>query len=203
MLAMDRIRLGLPTDCALSFLNNQLDSYRQNNPEQKFTIHCESSERLIESLDFGELDAVVAIVRDSNDALLQGSWDVQPIWVCGEGLQMNYSDAVPLVLRPEGCRYRRRIVRALREAGRDWYIAFQSPEIAALQDAVEKGLGVTALMLPSKSERMNVLESVDGFPRLERIRVGIYLSDKAGGDKSTHVLNYLKASLERSSMIDF
>ena len=203
MLAMDRIRLGLPTDCALSFLNNQLDSYRQNNPEQKFTIHCESSERLIESLDFGELDAVVAIVRDSNDALLQGSWDVQPIWVCGEGLQMNYSDAVPLVLRPEGCRYRRRIVRALSEAGRDWYIAFQSPEIAALQDAVEKGLGVTALMLPSKSERMNVLESVDGFPRLERIRVGIYLSDKAGGDKSTHVLNYLRASLERSSMIDF
>ena len=50
---------------------------------------------------------------------------------------------------------------------------------------------------------MNILEPADGFPRLERIRVGIYMSDKAGGDKSIHVLNYLRASLERSGMIDF
>jgi len=202
MLAMDRTRLGLPTDYAVSFFNNQLDRYRQNNPEQHFTIRCDLSERLIESLDFGELDAVVAIVRDANDPLLRDSWDIQPIWVCGEGLEIDDSDALPLVVHPEGCQYRRRIVQALSEAGRDWYIAFQSPEIIALQNAVEKGLGVSALTLPTKSERMNILEQEDGFPRLERIRVGIYKSEKVSGGNGAKVLNYLRESLERSRMID-
>lgn len=202
ILGMDRIRLGLPTDYALSFINDGLDRYRQDNPEQDFMIRCDLSEKLIESFDFGELDAVIAIVRDSNDPLLRNSWDIQPIWVCGKELQLSHSDTVPLVVHPEGCQYRQRIVRALSEAGRDWYVAFQSPDIAELQSAVEKSLGVSAMTLPTKTDRMSVLNSEDGFLRLERIRVGLYVSDKTNEDKSAKVVNCLRESLGRSTMID-
>lgn len=201
-LVMDRIRLGLPTDYALSFINDGLDRYRQDNPEQDFIIRCDLSEKLIESFNFGELDAVIAIVRDANDPLLRDSWDIQPIWVCGKELQLEHSDTVPLVVHPEGCQYRQRIVRALSEAGRDWYVAFQSPDIAELQSAVEKSLGVSALTHPTKTDRMSVLNSEDGFLRLERIRVGLYVSDKTNEDKRAKVLNCLRESLGRSTLID-
>ena len=201
-LVMDRIRLGLPTDYALSFINDGLDRYRQDNPEQDSIIRCDLSEKLIESFNFGELDAVIAIVRDANDPLLRDSWDIQPIWVCGKELQLEHSDTVPLVVHPEGCQYRQRIVRALSEAGRDWYVAFQSPDIAELQSAVEKSLGVSALTHPTKTDRMSVLNSEDGFLRLERIRVGLYVSDKTNEDKRAKVLNCLRESLGRSTLID-
>jgi DNA-binding transcriptional LysR family regulator len=115
---------------------------------------------------------------------------------------LDHSDTVPLVVHPEGCQYRQRIVRALSEAGRDWYVAFQSPDIAELQSAVEKSLGVSALTLPTKTDRMSVLNSEDGFLRLERIRVGLYVSDKTNEDKSAKVLNCLRESLGRSTLID-
>jgi len=201
-LVMNRIRLGLPTDYALSFINDGLDRYRQDNPEQDFIIRCDLSEKLIESFNFGELDAVIAIVRDANDPLLRDSWDIQPIWVCGKELQLEHSDTVPLVVHPEGCQYRQRIVRALSEAGRDWYVAFQSPDIAELQSAVEKSLGVSALTLPTKTDRMSVLNSEDGFLRLERIRVGLYVSDMTNEDKRAKVLNCLRESLGRSTLIE-
>ena len=201
-LVMNRIRLGLPTDYALSFINDGLDRYRQDNPEQDSIIRCDLSEKLIESFNFGELDAVIAIVRDANDPLLRDSWDIQPIWVCGKELQLEHSDTVPLVVHPEGCQYRQRIVRALSEAGRDWYVAFQSPDIAELQSAVEKSLGVSALTLPTKTDRMSVLNSEDGFLRLERIRVGLYVSDMTNEDKRAKVLNCLRESLGRSTLID-
>lgn len=201
-LVMNRIRLGLPTDYALSFINDGLDRYRQDNPEQDSIIRCDLSDKLIESFNFGELDAVIAIVRDANDPLLRDSWDIQPIWVCGKELQLEHSDTVPLVVHPEGCQYRQRIVRALSEAGRDWYVAFQSPDIAELQSAVEKSLGVSALTLPTKTDRMSVLNSEDGFLRLERIRVGLYVSDMTNEDKRAKVLNCLRESLGRSTLID-
>ena len=201
-LVVDRIRLGLPTDYALSFINDGLDRYRQDNPEQDFIIRCDLSEKLIESFNFGELDAVIAIVRDANERLLRDSWDIQPIWVCGKELQLEHSDTVPLVVHPEGCQYRQRIVRALSEAGRDWYVAFQSPDIAELQSAVEKSLGVSALTLPTKTDRMSVLNAEDGFLRMERIRVGLYVSDKTDEDKNDKVVNYLRESLGRSTLID-
>ena len=45
----------------------------------------------------------------------------------------NKSAAVPLVTHPEGCEYRRRMTAALRAEGRDWRVAYTTPDIGGLQ----------------------------------------------------------------------
>jgi DNA-binding transcriptional LysR family regulator len=81
---------------------------------------------------------------------------------------------VPLVTHPEGCEYRRRMTAALTAGGRDWRVAYTTPEIGGLQRAVSAGLGVSALTRKTLLADMRVLTPREGFPAMEPIRIGLF-----------------------------
>ena len=54
------LRVGLPTDYAVAFLQGVLTEYGRVHPEVRLEIHCDLSHRLLEDLRRDKLDIVIA-----------------------------------------------------------------------------------------------------------------------------------------------
>jgi len=192
------IRVGLPTDYGLSYLNSRLAEFRQAHTDVPFRIRCDLSEQLLESLALGELDTVVAIANEANDDQLIATWEVKPIWVTSSDFTLSNVEAVPLIVHPEGCEYRKRIVECLNAAERAWYVSYQSPDFSSLQEAVVSGLGVSALPRLMFDERMRILDVDQDFPALRKMKIGLYTADENQSEDEVDLLNgWLSESLAR------
>lgn len=191
-------RVGLPTDYGLSYLNSSLAEFRQVHTDVPLRIRCDLSEQLVESLVLGELDTVVAIAHEANKDQLSATWEVKPIWVASLDLTLNDGEAVPLIVHPEGCEYRKRMVECLNAAERAWYVSYQSPDLASLQEAVVNGMGVSALTRLTLDERMRILDVDQGFPALRKLTVGLYTANESqSGDEADLINDWLSESLTR------
>lgn len=172
--ARGQIRIGLPTDFSVAFLQDALAEFAREQAKVTMSITCDLSRRILDLLHADELDIGLALLaRDKNPYLVR-SWEERPIWAVARELTLNRQSAVPLVTHPEGCEYRRRMTAALRSENRDWRIAYTTPDIGGLQRAVSSAMGVTALTRKTLLPDMRTLSSRDGFPAMEPIRIGLF-----------------------------
>ena len=191
-------RVGLPTDYGLSYLSSQLEEFRQVHTDIPLRIRCDLSAQLIEGLILGELDTVVAIANESDENHLTATWKIKPIWVASSELTLDDGEAVPLIAHPEGCEYRKRMIECLNAAERAWYVSYQSPDLASLQEAVVNGLGVSALTRVTLVDKMTILDAGQGFPALRDIKIGLYTADTYQSVDEVNLINdWLSKSLAR------
>lgn len=172
--ATGALRVGLPTDFAVAFLQETISDYARRNPLTTFEITCDLSSRIRDLLHRNELDMAVAILDPGSNPYLVRVWEEQPIWAASRDHPIDPTLPVPLATHPEGCEYRRRMISALRSVGRDWRIAYTNPGIAELQKAVASGIGVTALTRKTLLADMRVLSPDENFPTLEKIAIGLF-----------------------------
>jgi DNA-binding transcriptional LysR family regulator len=172
--ARGQLRVGLPTDFSVAFLQEAIAGFVRENAQVTMSITCDLSRRLIDMLHADDLDIAIALLAQDKNPYLVRSWEETPIWAVAREATVQRQEAVPLVTHPEGCEYRRRMTAALRAEGRDWRIAYTTPEIGGLQRAVSAGIGVTALTRKTLLPDMRALSARDGFPALEPIRIGLF-----------------------------
>jgi DNA-binding transcriptional LysR family regulator len=172
--AKGELRVGLPTDFSVAFLQEAIAGFVRENSKVTMAITCDLSRRLIDLLHADELDIVIALLAQDKNPYLVRSWEETPIWAVARDAALPRQEPVPLVTHPEGCEYRRRMTAALRAEGRDWRIAYTTPEIGGLQRAVSAGIGVTALTRKTLLPDMRALAARDGFPAMEPIRIGLF-----------------------------
>jgi DNA-binding transcriptional LysR family regulator len=172
--ARGQLRVGLPTDFSVAFLQEAIAGFVRANAQVTMSITCDLSRKLIDMLHADELDIAIALLAQDKNPYLVRSWEETPIWAVARDGAVQRQEPVPLVTHPEGCEYRRRMTAALRAEGRDWRIAYTTPEIGGLQRAVSAGIGVTALTRKTLLPDMRALSARDGFPALESIRIGLF-----------------------------
>lgn len=197
------IRVGLPTDYAVSFLQSVLTEYASRHPDITLEIHCELSAALLERLAADDFDVVIAMTSDHVSQYLARSWVERPIWAAGKNLRLGDRDAVPIVAHPEGCEYRNRMIEALSSINRQWRIVYCTPGIGGLQNAVVEGFGVSALTGRTIIPGMRTLDSGDGFPPLADICVGLYYKHSRMTDAGLALLNHLSRSMDDVEGEDF
>jgi DNA-binding transcriptional LysR family regulator len=168
------LRIGLPTDYAVAFLQLALTNFIQAHPEVQLEIQCDLSARLLPQLDADELDIIIAMHGIQSAAGLAFSWAERPIWVAGEDSTVHTVTPVPLAAHNKGCEYRNRMVQALDSIGRPWRIVYASPGVSGLQAAVRSGLGISAMTRRTLLSGMRVLSEADGFPSMADVRVGLH-----------------------------
>lgn len=172
--AKGQLRVGLPTDFSVAFLQEAIAGFMREHAKVTMSITCDLSRRLIGMLHADELDIAIALLAQDNNPYLVRSWEEAPIWAAAREASLPRQEPVPLVTHPEGCEYRRRMTAALRAEGRGWRIAYTTPEIGGLQRAVSAGIGVTALTRKTLLPGMRALSARDGFPAMEPIRIGLF-----------------------------
>lgn len=190
------LRIGLPTDYAVAFLQNTLTTFRHNNPEVDLEIYCDLSRELHQHLRSDDLDIIVATMPTARMPYLSRAWVEQPVWAAAVSLEVVEARPVPLGAHLEGCDYRSRMIEALDGAERRWRIVYTGPGISGLQNAVLNGFCVTALTHATMLPGMRELDEDEGFPKLEPLRVGLFYKHPRLSAAGLQLVSDLVAGLE-------
>lgn len=190
------LRIGLPTDYAVSFLQNTLTAFIRQHPEVELEIHCDLSRELHRLLRAEELDIIIATMSTPRMPYLSRAWIEQPIWAAATGFEAAPDRPIPLGAHLDGCDYRARMIGALDAIERRWRIVYTSPGISGLQNAVVNGLCVTALTQATLLPGMRQLNEEEGYPRLESLRVGLFYKHPRLSASGLQLVSDLVAKLE-------
>lgn len=193
------LRIGLPTDFAVAYLQEVISDYARAAPAVEIEVHCELSRQVLERLHSDEIDIAIGILSSERNPYLVRSWEERPIWVTARGGEAHRKTPVPLASHPEGCEYRSRMIAALRSIGRDWRIVYTNPGIGGLQRAVSTGLGVSALTRKTLLPDMRVLDTADGFPGLQGIRIGLFYKHPRLSDAGHEMVKSLISHMDQAA----
>lgn len=173
------VRFGLPADFAETWLPAALGNFKRTHPAVRIEAVVDRNRRLLDLLDRGELDLVLAMGNGTrSDARLLATLPLVWIGAASSKTAWTPDEPVPLAVYEAPCFFRQRALAALDGAGVPWRIAFTSPSLHGLWAAVEAGLGVTlrtAVGLPA------TLRVLDGLPAVADPALAVCLHD---GDRA-------------------
>ena len=194
------LRVGLPNDYAVAFLQGVITEYTRSNPEISLELHCGWSADILDRLRADELDVAVAMANGERAQYLSRSWIERPIWAAAKDFTVDPARGIPLAAHPEGCAYRARMIQALDGAHLRWRIAYTGSGVSGLQNAVINGLGVSALTRYTMLPGMRVLDEEDGFPPLAEIRVGLFYKHPKLSDAGIRLVNHVIGRLDEAGV---
>jgi len=197
--AKGQLRVGLPTDFSVAFLQEAISDFAREQAKVTMSIACDLSRKVMDLLHADELDIAIALLAKDKNPYLVRSWEERPIWAVGRDVTLNRQVPVPLVTHPEGCEYRRRMTAALAAEGRGWRIAYTTPEIGGLQRAVSAGMGVTALTRKTLLPDMRVLTARDGFAAMEPIRIGLFYKHQRLSEAGLMLVDSLISRMDQAA----
>ncbi len=132
-------RIGMVQDFADTLLSGLLSRFAELHPEAQIFARVAGTAELQTLLDRRELDILLGFSAP-NDA---SAVTVAPMSWYGEAALVD-RDIIPLAVLEEPCRFREAAIRGLEDAGLQWRIAVETPNLATLKAAVGAGLGITA-----------------------------------------------------------
>ncbi|MGB0683089.1 MAG: LysR substrate-binding domain-containing protein [Magnetovibrionaceae bacterium] len=187
------VRLGAPEDFASSHLAEVLARFSRAHPKVALEVTCELTLDLLKRFSDGGLDLALIkrepagparprkAAKPGGDKESDGVrvWREPLVWVADKrpepsGADENQLEALPLVVSPRPCVYRKRATDALDAAGRPWRIAYTCASLAGTQAAVRAGLGLSVLpkdMVPSDLAILS--EESLGLPQLEDTEIAL------------------------------
>lgn len=190
------LRIGLPVDYGVRLLQACMTQVVHDNVDVKMEIRCDLSRNLIDSLRKDELDIAVGLYPGGDQQFLYRSWLEKPVWVAASGLSFEHVDALPLIAHPYGCVYRDRMTEALEKVKRSWWIAFSSPGIGSMQQAILDGIGASCLTGPTMIEGLSILPPDSGLPDLDPLNIGLFYRQTRLGQHGHQVVDKIEATLE-------
>jgi len=170
------VRLGIPNDFAALLLPAVLGGFAGDPGGESLSVECELSHVLLKRLAQGALDVVVAMHRDpvAPPAAMLRAWTERLVWVGSGESALASRSPIPLVAYPDGCAYRRAMLRALDLAGRPWRIVFESPGFGAIQAAIQAGLGISVMAERTVPAGLRPMALAHGLPGLADMIVGLH-----------------------------
>ena len=173
------VRLGTPEDFATTHLSSVLANFARAHPTVSLEVTTDLTLNLIDRFRAGEFDLVLIKREPAGPSEGVRVWREALVWACAPALigAFGADAAVPLVVSPHPCVYRRRATRALDGAGRGWRIVYTSTSLAGAQAAVRAGLGVTVLPKDMVPPDFLVLDEAAGAPDLSETEMALMMAN--------------------------
>lgn len=195
-----KLRVGLPVDYAVNTLQSCLTNVVRQYSDVQVEIRCDLSKHLLIALRSNEIDIAVALFDGDDQQFLFRHWKEQPSWVGATSFEIPDDADIPLVVHPYGCVYRDRMTTALKLAGRSWRIAYSSPGIGGVQRAVQDGLGLSCLTIPTVQSGMRKFSEQDGLPVLAPLHIGLFARQAQLGAGGYAAIDAMVSTLEAQSV---
>jgi DNA-binding transcriptional LysR family regulator len=187
------VRLGTPEDFATAYLPQVLAGFARSHPHTQLNVKCDLTFHLHEGFERGEYDMVLLKREAATTTEGVMIWHKPLVWVTGD-TSPKTKIAVPLVLAPQPCIYRKRAFESLDKVHRQWRVAYTSPSLAGTIAAVKAGLGVTVLPKDMVPHGLTVLDSDSGLPELPHAEITLLLREnlsKAAAMLAKHIIHSL------------
>ena len=117
------------------------------------------------------------------------------VWVSKKDKEAHLRKTIPLVVAPEGCLYRRRILQRLSRINQPWSVVYTIPGLTGIQAAIAEGLGVTALAKSTVPSSLDIIPESDQFPVLGDIAISLLRQPGSRGEAVDLLAEYIKTSL--------
>jgi len=194
------IRLGIPNEFAVSVLPQILARFAQSHPGVTLEVSCELSTHLLDGLTNRNFDVVLAI-HDEPVRGAQPLWTEELVWVSAPEHDSYGDEAVPLIVAPQGCVYRKRIIDALLANEQPWRIVYTSTSYGGIRAAALAGLGVTALAKSTMPEELRMLTTDGRFPNLPGADVAIHYDQSAVSDATMRLIEHVSSSIQADGSV--
>jgi DNA-binding transcriptional LysR family regulator len=170
---------------------------RARKPFVSLAVTCDLTLNLLERFRQDEMD--IAFLKREPTIRLAGVmvWRKPLVWIAGDGYRLPCDGAVPLVVSPEPCVYRKRATDTLKRARRAWRIAYSCGSLAGKLAAVKAGLGVSVLPKDMVPADLRALSGAD-LPRLRDTETALMSRPKLSAP-ARRLHAHVMASLERSA----
>lgn len=159
------VRFGAPEYFDTNVLSMVLAHFRRQHPAAQLEITIGLGPDVRQAFDSGLLDvAILNVERGEREGSLIGC--DERVWIAGRDFQRPHHAALPLVVFPQSCDWRRLATESLDRAGIGWTIALTSSGVAGLIAGVEAGLGVSVAAEKSVGKTLQIVGREYALPDL-------------------------------------
>lgn len=184
-----RLRVGFAEYLAPQHLHTLLARFRRAHPSCDLSLVLGLGAEMLESLNRGELDVVIAGPESRPGKTL---WEERLVWTGGHDFQLNLESTLDLILMPPPCGYRQIAFDALAAASLSWRLSIEANSVQAVQSSVQAGLGVSVLPVSAVTQGLQLL---DDLPELPNTSVISYADKAINNPYADRLVEYLVASL--------
>lgn len=186
------VHLGIPNEFAASRLfPSVLRRFAQAYPDVEIKVTCDLSVNLLNRMKHDEFDLVLALHDGTETGYYNENWQEEIVWVCGPDSNVNTRDPLPLIVAPEGCFYRKRMIETLDASQRKWHVVYTSQNYGGIRAGVMAGLGVTALARNTVDEDMIIMGSAERMRRLPQVELGMHYDSVKASTASRKLAEFI------------
>lgn len=190
------VRLGTPEDFATTHLSGVLARFAQGHPRVALEVTTDLTLNLLERFHAGEFDVVLIKREPAGPVAGMRVWREALVWAAARDDAFAGDAALPLVVSPHPCVYRKRAMQALDQAGRAWRVAYTSTSLAGAQAAVRAGLGVTVLPKDMVPADFFIIDTAQGAPDLRDTEIAMMTAEPIA-PPARRLAEHIIRSLER------
>lgn len=199
-----RMRLGIPSEFASALLPSIVGEFSQRYPDVSLDVTSALSKHLLSREQRSPFDLILALIHPSSQANathnkqkpmsnIEVIREDELVWV-GEPNRKLPKDSLPLVLAPDGCVYRSRVIGELKQQTLPWKITYTNPDFSGLMAAIKQGLGITALARSIVPDELEIIRD-KRLPKLGSINICLINQDTQHPQVSQTLSSYIKARI--------
>lgn len=191
-----RMRLGIPSEFASALLPSIIGEFSQRYPDVSLDVTSALSKHLLSNTQQNKFDLILALLHPTqtpNHENLEILREDELVWV-GDKNRSLPTENLPLVLAPEDCIYRSRVISQLKQQTHAWKINYTNPDFYGLMAAIKQGLGITALAKSIVPDELEIIRD-KRLPSLGSINICLLNQDTQHPQVSHTLSNYIKARI--------
>ncbi|MDQ6436520.1 LysR family transcriptional regulator [Mesorhizobium sp. LHD-90] len=196
------VRLGMPSDIVRAYGTPVLKRFDQAWPRVRVSIICDTSGRLLEKLDRGEVDLTFTVQKTCfphGEALLSDPL----VWAGARGGHAHERNPLPISTGDDTCPHRPEALRALAAVGRDWRSVCEVSSFEPICATVEADIAVAPMLASTVPSNLQILGERSGLPDLPPFTINLYLPRAGAGDialeLASHIRDQLGSGIQRAA----
>jgi DNA-binding transcriptional LysR family regulator len=168
------VRLGVPHDIVGTYLPPILRRFDKAWPRVRVSLKCTTTPNLLELLQQGSIDVTLTTEERcgrNGEVLIED----QLVWVGAVNGVAHKRKPLPISLGDEKCEFRRSVLKALADAGRDWRPVCEVSSMEPLLASMEADLAIGPLLRRSTPDYLQVIDEDARLPPLPGFLINMYL----------------------------
>ena len=188
-----RLRLGIPSEFATTLLPSIIGEFGKLYPDVSLEVTSALSKTLLGEEQLSGFDLVMALVDPDTDVDGQVVLIDKLVWV-GDRNSTHPQTNLSLVLAPDGCVYRSRVISKLKQQTLQWRISYTNADLSGITAAIKQGLGISALAKSSVPEQLDIIQH-DHLPELGKIKICLFAGSSQHPQASAKLAEFIQSKL--------
>jgi DNA-binding transcriptional LysR family regulator len=187
------VRLGMPSDIVRPYAPPVLRRFAQTWPRVRVSLVCDTSLRLLEGLDRGEIDLAMT-VQTSCGPHGETLFADPLVWVGARNGHAFERDPLPISTGDETCPHRPVALKALAEAEIHWRSVCEINSFEPICATVEADLAVAPFLASTVPDNLQILSDTR-LPRLPAFGINLYQPRAGASDVASELARHIRDQL--------